>query len=676
LSPGTYTVTVTDNSCVPQTQQATITITPGGNLASTQAQTNISCANGCNGTATLTASGGQGPYTYLWTPGNQTGSTATGLCPGNYSCTATDANGCTVTQTFAITAPPPLTLSSSGFNVSCANVCDGQLVAIPGGGTPNYSFLWSSGCTSASCSNVCAGTYNVTLTDANGCTMTATTTLTAPPAINIATSTTPASCQASDGSAIATFNGGTGQLTPVWYNPATANDTMANIPAGNYYVVVTDANGCSDTAFATVPNVPGVIATAGPQTNISCFGGNNGSFTVNDNNVNAPYTYAWSCSPSTTNTANGLTAGNCSVTLTDATGCTSTVTFTITQPPQLTLNVNAVPPSICAGQSSNLTVVGGGGTPGYQYAWMPIGMTGATQTVTPPATTTYTVYITDANLCADSSTVTVTVNDQPVALLVGDSLSGCAPLCVNFNDLSTVTAPSTINSWSWNFGDLGTSSSQNPQHCYSSPGAYTVALTVTTGAGCASTVTMNNYINVYANPIAAFSATPQPATELEPDITFTDASTNAFTWNWDFGDTTANSNLQNPTHAYVNPGCYPVVLTVTTVNGCTDTAEQLVCMDPDVAIYVPNAFTPNGDGNNDFFFPKGVGLDETRYQLWIFDRWGNLIFTTTDWNQGWDGKVQGKSGEICQIDTYVWKIKVYDLLDKKHNLIGKVSIIK
>jgi gliding motility-associated-like protein len=163
---------------------------------------------------------------------------------------------------------------------------------------------------------------------------------------------------------------------------------------------------------------------------------------------------------------------------------------------------------------------------------------------------------------------------------------------------------------------------------------------------------------------------------MDPLITFTDSSLNASSWLWSFGDVlNSSSTLQNPTFSYSDPTCYEVVLAVSTINGCTDTATKEICIGPEVTIFVPNAFTPNGDGNNDVFQPVGLGIDPDHYEMWIFDRWGNMIFHTTDWNKGWNGKVEDGS-DICQIDTYVWKIKAKDVIGDAHNLIGKVSLIK
>jgi gliding motility-associated-like protein len=116
-------------------------------------------------------------------------------------------------------------------------------------------------------------------------------------------------------------------------------------------------------------------------------------------------------------------------------------------------------------------------------------------------------------------------------------------------------------------------------------------------------------------------------------------------------------------------------LDVTSANGCTDSASEIICIDPDVSIYVPNTFTPNEDGVNEVFIPVTTGINPDKYEFWVFDRWGNLIFYTDDLNEGWNGRVQGHD-KLCQIDTYVWKVKCVDVLDKKHNLIGHVNLIR
>lgn len=674
LSPGTYTCTITDvNNCV---TTSTVTITEPPALTVSSSQTDVLCYGTANGNATVTIGGGTPGYTYAWSPSGGSSATASGLTAGTYTCNVTDLNGCTITQSFTITEPPQLTSTSTGLDVTCNGACNGQLVTIPGGGVQPYTFAWNTGCTNPSCNNICPGTYTVTITDANGCTSSSTASVTEPPAVTLSTSVQDANCGATDGSATVTPAGGVSPYTYSWSSGSTSA-TQNNIGAGTYTVTVTDANGCTQTVTAVVGNINGVTASSAGSTDATCFNACDGTASVLAGNGTPPYSYNWTPSGGNAASATGLCAGTYTCTITDAATCVTTVTFTINQPAQLTA-VAAAATGVCSGTATNLGVTPGGGTGPYTIVWNPGALAGATPSVTPSSTTTYTATVTDANGCTVTATQTVNVNAIPQSNFIADVTSGCAPLCINFSDLSTLSPPEVISGWSWNFGDGGTSSVQNPNYCYSTPGVYTVSLTVTSNNGCANTFTINNYITVDPSPTAAFSFTPTDATVLDPTIWFTDNSSGATSWNWNFGDPLSTTSiLQNPNFTYLDSGCYVVTLTVSNAGGCTDDTSAIVCIDPDWTIYVPNCFTPNDDGINDFFRPEGYGIDPENYELWIFDRWGNMIFYTDDWYKSWDGKVQGgRSGALAQIDTYVWKIKCKDILGDKHRYIGKVSLIR
>ena len=231
-----------------------------------------------------------------------------------------------------------------------------------------------------------------------------------------------------------------------------------------------------------------------------------------------------------------------------------------------------------------------------------------------------------------------------------------------------------------NGGSFTNSSVQNPTNvCYSTPGVYQVSLTATSNYGCTSTLQTPYLVTAFALPVAGFVYNPQPTTILNPNICFTDSSTgNVVTWNWDFGDPADPNNtstLQSPCHTYQDTGTYCARLDVVNGNGCTDSITWCVRVDPDFVIFVPNAFTPNGDGHNEIFMPQGMGIDENNFEMWIFDRWGNNIFYTQKWGKGWDGTVNG-STNLVQEDVYVWKIVLKDFKDEKHQYVGHVSMIR
>lgn len=675
LTGGTYSVVVTDaNGC---TQQGTVAVTGATTPSATITNsTNILCNGNLTGDATAGASGGNGPYTYAWAPSGGTAATESNLGAGSYTVTVTDSDGCTATATATLTEPPLLTSTIAGTDVLCFSGTTGSATITPAGGAGNNTFAWSpSGGNAATATGLTAQSYTCTVTDANGCTTSQSITLTEPAQLTTAFSQVDEICSGSNnGSATVNPSGGAGAYTYSWAPSGGNAATAANIYAGTYTCTITDANGCTLTQSFNITEPQTVVLSQGVITNVDCFSNATGAASLNNSGGTLPYAYAWTPNVSATNSATGLTAGNYAVVVTDANGCSASITLTVTEPPLLTMQASAMPNTICAGQQVNLSANAGGGVGPYNYGWMPGPLAGANQTVTPTATTTYTAAVTDANGCTTSTTASITVNPVPVAAFTSDITSGCAPVCINFSDLSAVAAPGTIVSWDWDFGDASTSTTQNVQHCYSNPGVYTVTLEVKTADGCMQTVTMTNYITAWVVPVAAFTASPQPTTIFNSEIYFTDQSSNASAWQWSFGDVLNSSSTdQNPSFSYGQPECYTVQLDVTSPNGCTASTTDEICIDPDVSIYVPNAFTPNGFGSNEIFIPVCVGVDPQKYQFWIFDRWGNQIFTTTDMNEGWDGKMNGNR---CEIDTYVWKVYAWDINGNAHTMIGGVSLIR
>jgi gliding motility-associated-like protein len=675
LSANTYTVTVTDaNGC---SVTATATVTQPTALTATTAITAVLCNGGNTGTATVTPGGGTGAYTYSWAPSGGSGASASNLSAISYTVTVTDANGCTVTATANVTQPAALTASTTTTPAACG-VNNGTATVTAGGGTGAYTYAWTpSGGSNATATSLSVGTYTVTVKDANGCSITATANITnAGGETATITASTNITCNGgNNGSATVTAVGGTAPYTYNWAPGGQTNATASNLTAGSYTVTVKDANGCTATA-SVILTQPTSLTAVTTTIAVKCNGSNNGSATVTAGGGTGAYTYAWTPSGGSNATASNLTAGTYTITVTDANGCTKTATAVITQPAAMTLTAAGFPTSCGGGSDGQATVIPAGGTPAYTYTWAPGGATSANATGLTAGT--YTITVTDAKGCSQSATATVT---QPAPIVVNfsaDSLNSCAPLCVTFKDLSTDPG-GTINKWSWDFGDgSAKSAAQNPKHCYSNPGLYSVTLTVTDNKGCTETLTVNNMIDVYSFPVAAFNLSPQPATIIDPTIRFTDKSTDAYgiaTWYWNFHDPGNDyfSNAQNPAHTYSDTGVFCATLTVTNIHGCVDSVTECLIISPQYTLYIPDAFTPNGDHINNIFMPKGEYIQS--YNMYIFDRWGMEIFHSTDMTKGWNGCVNGGS-KICQEDTYVYSINITDNLGKKHNYIGKVTLIK
>jgi len=473
------------------------------------------------------------------------------------------------------------------------------------------------------------------------------------------------------------------------------NPTYTYTAAGTYTVtlIAEPASNCFDTSQVVVTVAPGpqvVFATPAvcdgattfftDQSTITTgsitswswdFG--DGASTADTSNIQNPnYTYPGSGSYTVT------------LTCTSNNGCVTTSTQPVIVNANPTANFSAN--TVCIGSPTaftDLSVAGSGNLTvwGWDYGdASPFGNTqNPTHTYTNDSTYNVTLIVQNSNGCLDTVTLQATTAPQPVVVFTSDTFAGCPPLCVNFIDQSTISGGS-ITGWAWDYGDnslIGTQ--QNPNHCYNNTGTYTVTLTTTSNNGCVQTLVYPNMITVYPVPTAIFSATPPVTTVSQTTVAFTDLSQgNPVSWFWNFGtgfpgDT---SVLQNPTFTFTQEygSNYQVELHIVNQYGCTDDTTLEVIVMPEFTFYIPNAFTPNGDGLNDVFFGSGIGI--ATYEMWIFDRWGNLIFTSKDINQTWDGTVQGNNGSLCQIDTYVWKVSIVDVFDKRHKYIGHVSLIR
>ncbi len=287
-SAGTYSVSVDGASCGTVTD--TIKVNAPAILTSSVSPTNVSCFGGNNGIATVMPSGGSPSYSYLWN-NNQTTSTVTNLVFGNYSVTITDANGCTTNTTVSITQPTVLSTSVSPTNVSCFGSNNGIATVVVSGGSPTYSYLWNNNQTTSTATNLVLGNYSVTITDAHGCTSTATIAITQPTALTNTVSQTNVSCfGGNNGTAAVVANGGSPAYSYLWNNGQTTS-AEAGLNAINYSVVVTDANGCTSTSTVAISQpVALVVGFSASTYTLDISVGNNVTFTNSSSGANS---YQW-----------------------------------------------------------------------------------------------------------------------------------------------------------------------------------------------------------------------------------------------------------------------------------------------------------------------------------------------------------------------------------------------
>jgi len=647
------------------TKKAYITVSTGPTVSISKIDAGCGLSNG-SANAVI---GGTGSYTYQWMPSGSTTNMASNLSAGTYSLVVSTATGCSVTSIATIKNIGAAKISASSSNAIC-NGGYGSAAITPIGGKTPYTYNWSAGNTSSSASNLLAGTYTVSVSDASGCKADTTITITEPTAVAINILSTDLPC--GGGSTITTtVSGGAGSYSYKWSNGTSAS-SLYSASSATYSLVVTDGAGCTSVSGITTMNKGPGLSISLNTTNAICNGDANGSANIFVSSGSAPYAYVWSSGGYTANNITQLSAGSYTVTINDAAGCKKDISFIITEPSPIVVS-NTSPSAVCSGQSVTLNASANGGNGGYTFLWMPNNISGNAIIVSPSSSISYSVIATDVNGCTGTQTSLVTINQLPLVLFSAQDTTGCAPLCVEFINN---TSDSLVNA-QWEFGDGDNSISiDSASHCYTSAGSYSVKLTVTDVNGCSGSLIKNNLVNVFPVPVAAFDMNPQTVSIANPTVNFIDKSSGASQWAWTFGDVNSSGSLkQNPSYTYSDSGYYNVRLIVNNEFGCVDTVYKTLHVESEFVIYAPNTFTPNGDGSNDVFIPISSGLDAATYELFIYDRWGDQIFHTSNINEGWDGKANnGKN--VAQEDVYIWKINAFDLQRIKHNYVGHVSIVK
>ena len=753
LSAGSYTVTLSDSNNCSATALALIT-EPATLSASIADSINVSCNGLNNGQAHVTANGGTLPYTYLWSD-NQITDTAFNLSAGNYTVTISDSNNCSTQTNVSITEPLLLSTSSTVLtNVSCQGLTDGIAYVTASGGTLPYTYSWSDNQITDTARNLMAGSYRLTLYDANGCSSIDSVSITQPNTLSATFSSfNEVSCfNQSDGSATVSASGGTAPYTYFWNNNA-STASINGLDAGLYTVVISDANGCRLNDSIVIAQ-PEMLETALAVEAISCFGFDDGWLKASSLGGTLPYQYSWSSTQSGDSISN-LSPGTYFLTTTDSNNCTVRDTAEILEPSSITLSVSS-DDTICVNIPKELNASASGGVGTYRYTWSDNLGNDSSILVNPTQNTSYAVSVTDANNCpsvskdisikvrnifddflnltssgnicrgdssilsysfqGDFSPYTITINnglpnlvsqkvspptsteyiitvrdicnnsisdsvlvevsDPPIITLSDTLIEGCEDLRVRFTNNTPLNYI-----YSWDFGNGVSSTEANPIYIYTEPGIYNVNLEVSTPQACKSISDANYQIKVNPKPRASITANPTFTDIDNATISFSSFYSDATSWLWDFANG-ATSTEQDPSTTYLDTGSYQVSLLKVNQFGCRDTGYQLIQINPNYEIKIPNVFTPNTGGsnggrydpnslNNEVFHPY---LEYTeKYKLQIFNRWGELVFESNDVAIGWDGYYRDK---LSQSDVYVYKLEVTFINGEKVTKVGDLTLLR
>ena len=477
-APGNYvlTVTSTTNGCT-STATASVVQNTTPPVASIATPGNLNCNNV---TIQINASGSsQGPsFSYLWTTANgNIVSGANTLTPvvnasGTYNLLISNStNGCTATANATVNQTPVVTASASSMQVSCNGGSNGSATATPGGGNGSYTYLWSNNGNTATISGLAAGTYIVTVTDAENCSATATATVSQPSLLVAnATASAETALGANDGTASAAPTGGTPGYSYLWSNNAiTAN--ISGLAPGNYSVTVTDMNNCTAVQTVTVNSFNCALTASISANNITCNGANNGSAAVSLMGAVDPVTYLWS-NGDTTQMISGLTPGMYSVEILDANNCPASLSVSISQPPVLAANATSTAETAPDANDGTASAQPSGGTSPYTYLWS---NNATNQSISGLMPGTYSVTVTDANDCTSVQSVIVNAfNCAPIASISSENV-----VCLNE---TTGQATVTLEGGTLPFDYLW--SNGDTTATISNLGVATYSVTVTDANGC------------------------------------------------------------------------------------------------------------------------------------------------------------------------------------------------
>ena len=660
LGPGNYILRITDDGNCPFTRS--YTVSQPGQFRFSHSKNDMTCHGLNNGRINLNVSGGTTPYTYVWTKvGDPTFSASTGnlsnLSDGVYEVTITEVNNCDIlTDSYTIIEPPLLEvrLDSPVDIILCYGAFTGVINVTATGGrateiTPgvfNYRYNWTGPngfiSNNRNLNNIEAGTYNLVVTDNSGCTENLQVIVPQNPKIKLDYTVKEIVCYNDDSGAI-TIHGISGGVPPYdpieWSNLGTGM-VQDNLSHGTYIVTITDTLGCSVLFPITLDNAP-VFDIDPDVKHVSCHGENDGSIKLNLIGGEKPVTLVWDDSSTSGDERNNIGPGDYSVTITDAKGCHFQELFTIHEPHPLVLVGIASDALDCDDVNSgaiDLEVTGG--TLPLSIVWSNGSTTEDLPNIPPDV---YTVTVTDANGCVETASFDVKRFEALEAPFEIITNFDCETREVDQTFIARIKGGIPPYQLSWSSGII---TGDNNEIMNTGTNGL-VILTVTDSFGCVKEFSIQVETPVLDGSsftTNSFGYSTYDLYSIHDPIEFTNTAIGDFiNISWDFGDGNLSNEI-NPVHTYTKVGTYTIKQTVTYPFGCKYSSETTILVEKGYSLVMPNAFTPNGDHLNDYFFPVFIGLNDMTIN--IYDTWGSIIYSESGENiRGWDGNIKNEKAE-------------------------------
>ncbi len=595
------------------------------------------------------------PDTFQWNFGDPaSGSSNTITGSGSLSPSHTFSGPGTYNVTFTVkggpcNAPGNVTKSviiigatTTKTDITCFGANNGTAI-VTASGSSGYTYTWSTNPvqTTDTISGLGAGTYTVTVSAPGLCQVTSSVTISQPLQLSHTVIIDSASCGSSNGLISINETGGSQVYNYIW-SPTGSGSSSPNLAAGQYNITITDSKGCRDSLIAVVGTNGGLQATANVVKNLSCFGNTDGSADVVVLGATGQVVYHWS-NAGTSDTITNLSAGAYTVTVTDGSGCSAVKNVAIPQPTQLSHTVNSIPSS-CGNNNGILTISEAGGTPNYTFTWSPSGAGDSTSNLSPG---TYSVTIADQNGCRDSLTANILSIAHLFVSIDSNNIS-----CHGKTDGRAIAVANGVAPLRYLWSNQSTSDTISNLPA----GSYSVLVTDATNCTGTARVSISAPDSLYT--VSTLVSDSCNAGIGKISVTVVGGSV-PYRYLWSPGSSTLSQISSLTAGAYA--------LIITDVNSCSVT-ENFEIGDTCIidSLVFPSAFSPNGDGRNETFGPVYIG-SVSDYQLHIYNRWGQLVFESTDPNMGWNGTYKG-APQPEGVYTYFSSFTEYKRKDKEGTL--------